>query len=247
MDYSQKLEILKLAAGLGNNKSIHSLVYDWWHELNTTHFNTELQPAQIIIGVTEYSGCLGHCGMVEGQSRITLHKGIAAPGWIYKNGSVSTIGTDARDLGATWSTYGAVLGRPFMRNVLLHEMMHSAQSAFYMSDPAHAASVAKDAHHCPSWSELCNRIAPQIGLDDVWFPVYARRKGKKDASGKRKNIWVPIDADQCPAGKRIAEFNEISSFPHTSKKPGDYNSNLKGVSWTDLRNAWGKYQARRGS
>jgi hypothetical protein len=232
----ERLELFKLASGLGNPKSIHARLFDWWAELDATYFDGQLDPVLIHLGITEWSGCLGMASMVEGQARIVLHQGLMNPGW-----GISFDGEVLPDRGqCRWGSYGPALGKAFLKDVLLHEMMHQAQAQLFTGADA---DWHDDGHNCASWISLCNRVASRMGLG-VWFPLYVRRKAKADAQGKRANVWVATNADQCPAGLRMAEFDELRHFPHLTKTPGDYKASLAAYSWEDLKDLLIAYRNR---
>jgi len=223
----ERLELFKLASGLGNPNSIHALLFDWWAELDAEFFDGELEPSLIHLGITEFSGALGSASMVEGQARIVLHQGLVRQGWgISAKGQVISDGGQIR-----WGAIGPALGPAFLRDVLLHEMMHTAQAQQFTGD---AADWHDDGHNCPSWVALCNRVSDRMGLG-VWFPLYVRRKTKADTNGKRSNAWVASNADECPQGQRMAEFDELRRFPWATKTPGDYRPELANYSWADLK------------
>ena len=239
----EKLSLYKLASGLGMPSSIHSRVYDWWAEMDRDLFDSKLEPVLIHIGVTEYSGCLGTCALVEGQSRITLHKGIIEQGWRLKDGAVKP--NDDEDDTARWGSYGPCLGEAFLKDVLLHEMIHSAQALHFTG---RNADWRGDAHHCGSWSSMCNDLAGRLGLD-AWFPVYKRGKTSGKDGAKRQNVWKISNPDDQAKGKAVVGFDDVSSFPHKQRQPSYYNPDLEGYSWHDLKTIWQKHANRfkRGS
>ena len=101
------------------------------------------------------------------------------------------------------------MGPQFMKDVLLHEMQHQAQADLGLR------KFGEDAHNCRSWSDLCNHSAKYLGIgDDVFFPHYVRRKTKSEEGKKRTNVWVPLNANEAPAGARIATQTETKCFPH---------------------------------
>lgn len=214
---AERLDLYKLAAGLGVASSIHARVYDWWAEINQDLFDGQLDPCLIVIGVTEHSGCLGLCSMVGGQARITLHQALIYPA----NTEADERAIKHNSIPTRWGMPKAWMGEQMLRDVLLHEMLHQAQAQL-ITDPIEKAAIQKDAHHCQSWADLCNRAAAYLNLD-THFTHYKRGKTSlKD--GGRKNIQRPV-SEECPEGKRLAEFDEVSSFPHLSfQKEGKADS-----------------------
>ena len=199
---ADRLELLKAAASCGVQSSIHAKVYDWWAELDREVFGGRLDPCQIVIGVTEYSGCLGLCSMVAGQARITLHQALIDPSY-------------ANEKDHRWGFPKHWLGEQLLKDVLLHEMQHQAQSNLGMSLLVPGSKHRTDHHHCESWSDLCNKSARYLGIPTTHFPTYKRGKSAaKD--GKRANCWRIHNEESLPTGKRIAAFEEIGGFPHAT-------------------------------
>ena len=237
------LDIYRQAAGLGLDHSIHARVYDWWEELDETVFKGKLKPVLIHIGITEYSGCLGLCQLVEGQSRIVLHKGLLGRPWQLDYGKTEGwhLKRSLLDINEgfdpAWGMYGCALGEQFLKDTLMHEMVHSYQALHYTGAKA---DWRNDGHKCKSWTEICNAASERLGFD-LWMPIYKRGKAPADENGVRKNVWRAVNPEECPKGKRMAEHWEISSWPHLCREPEDYNPALKGATWDNVREAWGAY------
>jgi hypothetical protein len=215
---AERLALYKAAASCGRgSNSIHGKVYDWWAEINEAVFDGALDPCQIVIGITEHSGCLGFCSMVGDQARITLHQALIYPANTEEDKAARRRG----EVPTRWGMPKAWMGEQLLKDVLLHEMGHQWQAAT-VTDPAELAAIHKDAHHCDSWAAFCNRAANHLGIEGTWYPIQKRRKTAaiKNDQGEiiqgRKNIWVPANAANQPAGTRIAELEELSGFPHAT-------------------------------
>jgi hypothetical protein len=199
---AETVELYQLAASLSNPSSIHARVYDWWREFDQEFFGGQLSPCLIVIGITEHSACLGQCAAIGGQARITLHQGVVWP-------SVANQSDTRWGLPTEW------MGEALLRDCLLHEMQHQAQAELRL-DTHRVTGVGRDAHHCRSWSDLCNASAPKLGLAETWFPIFKRTKVAVtggDGEVRRINQWVIANADEKPAGSRTAEFADVSQFP----------------------------------
>ena len=200
-----KLALYKLAASCGaGSKSIHGRIYDWWAEFDRDLFDGKLSPCLIVIGVTEHSGCLGQCNPVAGQSRITLHQACYSPADTQADQLLSKEPT-------RWGMPKRWMGEQMLKDVLLHEMQHQAQSDLDLRE------LGEDAHNGPSWAALCGRSAEYLGITDVWFPHYKRGKTtvtNPDGTKSRRNEWKPANGQTQPKGSRLATHDEILCFPH---------------------------------
>jgi len=233
---SERLELFRAACALGDKRSIHSVVYDWWAAIDAELFDGQLDPVLIVLGITEYSNCLGQCALIGDQSRIVLHQGLLEPSWKLIGGSMASMAKPR------WGVYGAALGPTLLRDVLMHEMMHSAQPILF---PDEERNPALDVHLSDSWVALCNMVSERLELG-TWFPRYRRQKAPADRTGKRQNVWKAINADDCPEGLRMAARDELSSFPHQTRRPGYYRPELGNVSWADLHRALAAAEAMAG-
>ena len=212
---ADRLSLYKVAANCGTSSySIHGGIYDWWADFDRDFFGRQLSPALIIIGVTEHSGCLGNCNPVAGQSRITLHQACYSPAETRADIAQREQGLEP----TRWGLPIGWMGERFLTDVLLHEMMHSAQADFG------TRKMNEDAHHGRSWTMLCNHIAGRFGFDglrDTWYPIYKRGKTVvkySDGSAKRVNEWKVSNPGEQPTGTRVASFDEVRMFPHQSFK-----------------------------
>lgn len=202
---AETLELFKLAASLSNPSSIHARVYDWWEEFNEDFFGGQLSPCLIVLGVTEHSASLGQCAAIGGQARITLHQALVWPS--------AANASDTR-----WGMPIEWMGEALLRDCLLHEMQHQAQAELRLDTSRHTG-VGHDAHHCQSWSDLCNANAHKMGLGGTWYPVFKRTKvavPDGDGEAKRINRWVMANPKAKPANVRIADFDEVAQFPYRS-------------------------------
>ncbi len=100
-----------------------------------------------------------------------------------------------------------LFGEHFVSDVLLHEMIHQAQRAFYSPDEYIGPNKSSESsHNNPSWVAEVNRIAPMLGL-----PANAAVVKQRRIDGKPK--WMP------PPG--CMSQRQLASWPH-SAKPRDY-------------------------
>ena len=212
---ADRLSLYKVAANCGAaNESIHGGIYDWWADLDRDIFGRQLSPALIVIGVTEHSGCLGNSTPVAGQSRITLHQACYAPAQTKADLAVIADGGEP----TRWGFPIGWMGELFLADVLLHEMMHTAQADLGMRKPN------EDAHHGQSWTAICNHVSKQFGFEGLkgtWFPIYKRGKSvikNSDGTTTRVNEWKVSNPSEQPKGTRVASFDEVRCFPHQTFK-----------------------------
>lgn len=100
-----------------------------------------------------------------------------------------------------------------LKDVLLHEMMHANLDDM--------GATEKDSHGA-KWADECNRVAPILGLTNVYFVTYYRTKKKSPNSERPKNIYKPA-ARFIPKGYRLASRNELKLFPSLTIARGFLN------------------------
>lgn len=158
-------------------------IYTAFDELNETVFHNEIVNEGIVVGLTPHGKSLGYC---EPPGRITLHPSLLTPA-----------------SGNPWGIPADQLHISFMRDVLLHEMVHALLQQ--RRDDAR--------HNGAPWCREVERISPLIGLGPVVAAQWKRtRIPKADGGG------LTYEPDKPGAIPRAS----LASWPHALRPAGFY-------------------------
>lgn len=135
-------------------------IYDAFDWINANLFAGELPYPLLVLGLTAHGGCLGWTASPANKPpTIMLHPSIWG-------------GTEKDD---PWGIAPDILGTRYAFDVLIHECMHVSVK-YRLGGP----SAGDSSHNNPEWIAEVNRIAPLIGLSDVYAArSIVKRKGKK--------------------------------------------------------------------
>ena len=148
-----------------------------------------------------------NCHLVANQSRITLHQATCFQPKPH-DVALSARGEEPKVVFPL-----RYMGPQFMKDVLLHEMQHQAQADLGLR------KFGEDAHNCRSWSTYAT-TPPSIWDYRRRVFLIVRRKTKSEEGKKRTNVWVPLNANEAPAGARIATQTETKCFRITLRVMG---------------------------
>jgi hypothetical protein len=156
-------------------------VIDWafeaYNHFNKMFWNGRLPVIPITVAITPHGRCIGKMSFPHDVPRIALHPSVEHP--------------QAWDLGdrATWH-YAAL--------VLLHEMIHVAESTIYAGLP----NPGETSHNQDIWMRETNRLSEAVGLPAVCTRVKPKRIGNRVVRVAVEPPPFPLSMDQ------------ISRWPH---------------------------------
>lgn len=198
-------------------------LYDWWSIWNQLVFRSSLKPIFVSLETADYGKWLGQCHMSPARKIA-----ISTAAYSHRHREQDDSGHHSSTITNRPAQFESLSGCEWNAClILLHEMMHDCLWS----------SVGKHSHESESWAALCNMIGRDVlGMPLFYSALTTRKLNLKDAEGnnilqpsktnpdklvpKRYTIWGPsIKAKDVPSGYRLAEVDEMRSFPYVSDDP----------------------------